>query len=119
LPNLFVAGQNCPNCKNRVDKPIRGGVAPHSADPPGRQNPQYTSIPKNVNLGASKNVDKESGRKIDLKNRFKKDKKKVKKEYLSDEFNQCSSGNRKMREESDVITEEEIMKSCLDLEIDG
>ena len=122
LPNTFVSGK-CQNCKNTITDPIKSGIPAHTPDAPkGFKKKKYTILPRDIPLNVGSN------NKFNLKNARKK--KKELAEYDDNtagdtykvEFDQCM-GNKdkeiKQRTNVDNIDMDEIMKSCLDLAIDG
>lgn len=123
LSNTFTSGK-CPNCGATIEKPVSLGIPPHRA--PDRNlnvRPKGTLIPKNVPLNAHYNLSITK----QAKNR-KKDKDKNKKEEVrvndmySVEFNACTvnpSEDQKNTIEYVDNKKKDIMKSCLDLAIDG
>ena len=97
--------------ENKIPLP---GVRPKGYGP---KTPEY--VIKNRPLAASKQAGGRGGRgrKVD-EDHAEHDKDTVKEEYLSDEFRMCADPKRKIRKNVDV-RKEEIMRSCLDLEMDG
>jgi len=116
LPNDFISGK-CTNCKNTIQEPIKDGIPEHAPDPKSMIKIRPPILPKNIPINSSKNVYnlKESKKNKDL---AKHDEDTIKDEYTV-EFDQCMEGKRKQMLNDDIIRKDEIMKSCLDLAIDG
>ena len=108
--------QQCPNCK-QVITPNQGQPYPRKVPQKGERykdyGPKLDFISQGIPLAASV---KDARRKKN-KDLAEHDKETVKDEHVSDEFNMCADPRRKRSKYDD--RKEEIMRSCLDLEIDG
>ncbi len=110
--------QECQNC-HQVITPHQG--RPHPRKVPQKEErykdygPKLDFTMRGRPIAASKVGGR--GRKRD-EDHAKHDKDTVKDEYISDDFNMCMEPKRKSLRNVDV-RKDEIMRSCLDLEIDG
>jgi hypothetical protein len=107
--------QECPNC-HQVITPNQGQPHPRKVPQKGERyndyGPQLDYTVKGRPIAASKTAKKEKD-----EDHAKHDKETVRDEYISDEFNMCADPRRKKRDFDD--NKEDIMRSCLDLAIDG
>jgi len=104
------ASDVCPNC-GQANSGVIVGLNKRKRDEKGKQynpfsvrEPMYA--PKDQRV-ASKVIE------------AKKEKPRVSKNYISEEIKQCPNLNEGKRKKKVDYTEEDIMKSCLDLAIDG
>lgn len=107
--------QQCPNCK-QVITPHQGQPHPRKVPQKGERYEDYGPKFKYVDKGTIV-ASKAKRVKNDEKDHAKHDKDTVRDEYISEEFNMCVDPKRKRGKYDD--RKEEIMRSCLDLEIDG
>ena len=101
----------CPNCKQTI-LPDQG--RPHPRKTPGRGERYREYGPKDTLISPDMPLIAKAGK----RDKDKKNKIKVKDEFVSEEFRMCSDPKNKKRTNDD-IHRENVMKSCLDLAIDG
>jgi len=104
----------CQNC-HQIIVPNLGGPHPRKVPQKGERYEDYGPKLDYISQFASKKTSR--GRKKD-KDNAEHDKDTVKDEYISDDFNMCLDSTRRNRRNVDV-RKEEIMRSCIDLAIDG
>jgi hypothetical protein len=104
----------CVNCNNTIT-PEQG--RPHPRKTPKKDERYKEYGPKNTVINPAIPI---MANKIEIKNKeyAKHDKKKVKDTYESEEFNMCKMPKNK-NNINDDIDKNEIMRSCIDLAIDG
>jgi len=110
----------CQNCKE-VITPNQGQPHPRKVPQKGERYEEYGPKNRFVNpvvplASSSKKIIISKKRKNE--DHAEHDKDTVKDEYVSDEFRMCSEPKRKTVDNVD-IRKEDIMRSCLDLAIDG
>ncbi len=111
--------QQCQNCK-QVIVPNQGQPYPRKVPQKGERykdyGPKLDFMNRGVQVAASLNIEARRNKKEE--DHAEHDEDTVKDEYISEEFRMCTDDRRRSRENDD-IRKEEIMRSCLDLEIDG
>lgn len=117
LSNIFNGGK-CPNCDATINETKDCGVPPHAPDPKNpykRQNPTF--IPQNKPINMAYNLNKSKKCRDDDAT---KDDETVSDVYTSEPFDQCSINMDERKKKKNVDDKKiEVMRSCLDLAIDG
>ena len=108
--------QRCQNCKETII-PHQGQPHPRKVPQKGERYEDYGPKHNFINRGVPIAASKQAGRNK-RKDDAESDKDTVKDRYISEEFDMCIDPRRKNVRNVDD-RKEEIMRSCLDLEIDG
>ena len=108
--------QECQSC-HQIITPKRGNPYPRKVPQKGETYKDLTPTPNQLYQGKPIISSKQAKRKEKHKDYAEHNKDTVKDEYVSEEFNMCADPQRKKT--INVDKKEEVMRSCLDLEIDG